>query len=114
MLTLSYTAEKDNNIVTVSNRLMVSEYQINNLLDTLVAHGYDILSTEIGDGDYSQHWNGQKGYKMWNGDLLTIHFDNYGFTLDSEFAYVSLSWATLAVLVLSVVGAKIYKSRKDR
>jgi len=58
MLTLSYTAEKDNNIVSVSNRLMVSEYQINNLLDSLVANGYDILSTEVGDGDYSQHWQG--------------------------------------------------------
>ena len=58
MLTLSYTAEKDNSIVSVSNRLMVSEYQINNLLDSLVANGYDILSTEVGDGDYSQHWQG--------------------------------------------------------
>ena len=58
MLTLSYTAEKDNNIVSVSNRLMVSEYQINDLLDSLVSNGYEILSTEIGDGDYSQHWNG--------------------------------------------------------
>ena len=58
MLTLSYTAEKDNNLVSVSNRLMVSEYQINDLLDTLVRNGYDILSTEIGDGDYSPHWQG--------------------------------------------------------
>ena len=59
MKTLTYTAEKDNTIVSVSNRLMVSEYQINDLLDSLVANGYDILSTEIGDGDYSQHWQGQ-------------------------------------------------------
>ena len=58
MLTLSYTAEKDNTLVSVSNRLMVSEYQINNLLDSLVANGYDILSTEINDGDYSPHWQG--------------------------------------------------------
>ena len=58
MLTLSYTAEKDNNLVSVSNRLMVSEYQINDLLDTLVRNGYDILSTEINDGDYSAHWQG--------------------------------------------------------
>jgi hypothetical protein len=58
MLTLNYTAEKDNSIVSVSNRLMVSEYQINDLLDSLVSNGYTILSTEIGDGDYSQHWNG--------------------------------------------------------
>ena len=58
MLTLSYTAEKENNIVSVSNRLMVSETQINNLLDSLVSNGYTILTTEIGDGDYSQHWQG--------------------------------------------------------
>jgi hypothetical protein len=58
MKTLSYTAEKENNIVSVSNRLMVSEYQINDLLDSLVANGYTILTTEVGEGDYSQHWNG--------------------------------------------------------
>jgi hypothetical protein len=58
MLTLSYTAEKDNTLASVSNRLMVSEYQINDLLDSLVSNGYNILSTEIADGDYSQHWNG--------------------------------------------------------
>ena len=59
MLSLSYTAEKDNSIVSVSNRLMVSEYQINDLLDSLVSTGFTILSTEITDGDYSQHWQGQ-------------------------------------------------------
>ena len=58
MLNLSYTAEKDNSVVSVSNRLMVSEYQINDLLDSLVSNGYDILSTEITDGDYSPHWQG--------------------------------------------------------
>ena len=59
MKTLSYTAEKDNSIVSVSNRLMVSEYQINDLLDSLVSNGYTILTTEIGDGDDSPHWQGQ-------------------------------------------------------
>lgn len=58
MKLLTYTAEKDGNLIEVSNRLMVSEYQINNLLDSLVSNGYTILSTEIGDGDYSQHWTG--------------------------------------------------------
>ena len=58
MLTLSYTAEKDNSLVSVENRLMVSERQINDLLDTLVSNGYTILTTEIGDGDYSPHWQG--------------------------------------------------------
>ena len=58
MKLLSYTAEKDNSLVSVTNRLMVSEYQINDLLDSLVNNGYTILTTEIGDGDYSQHWQG--------------------------------------------------------
>lgn len=58
MLLLSYTAEKDNNVVTVSNRLMVSERTINTLLDNLVSSGFTILTTEIADGDDSQHWNG--------------------------------------------------------
>jgi hypothetical protein len=58
MLSLSYTAQKEDTLVSVSNRLMVSERQINDLLDTLVSNGYDILSTEITDGDYSPHWQG--------------------------------------------------------
>jgi hypothetical protein len=58
MKTLSYTAEKNGVEVEVVNRLMVSEYQINDLLDSLVRWGYTINSTEIGDGDYSQHWQG--------------------------------------------------------
>ena len=58
MLTLSYTAQKEDTLVSVSNRLMVSERQINDLLDTLVSNGYDILSTEITDGDNSPHWQG--------------------------------------------------------
>ena len=59
MLNLSYTAEKDGVSVEVVNRLMVSEYQINDLLDSLVRWGYTINSTNITDGDYSPHWQGQ-------------------------------------------------------
>jgi hypothetical protein len=58
MLTLSYTAEKDNSLVSVENRLMVSERQINELLDRLVRNGFTILTTEISDGDNSPHWQG--------------------------------------------------------
>ena len=61
MKLLTYTAEKDNNLVSVTNRLMVSEYQINNLLDSLVDNGFTILTTAVIDGEYSQHLNGQKG-----------------------------------------------------
>jgi len=49
---------------------------------------------------------------MWRDDFLTIHFDQYGFTLDTNLAYISLSWLTLGVLVLSVVGYKITRKQK--
>ena len=49
MLTLSYTIEKEGNLITVSDRLMLSEYQINNLMDTLVAHGYTVESMSVAD-----------------------------------------------------------------
>ena len=58
MKLLSYTAEKDGVSVEVLNRLMVSEYQINDLLDSLVANGYTIESTKVDDGDSSPHWQG--------------------------------------------------------
>ena len=47
MLTLNYTVSKEDNLITVSDRLMLSEYQINNLMDTLVAHGYTVESMEV-------------------------------------------------------------------
>lgn len=50
MKLLTYTAEKDNNIVSVNNRLMLNEYQINNLLDSLVDNGFTILTTAVTDG----------------------------------------------------------------
>ena len=58
MKTLSYTAEKNGTMVEVLNRLMVSEYQINDLLDSLVANGYTIDSVRVDEGDDSQHWQG--------------------------------------------------------
>lgn len=59
MKTLSYTAEKDGTLVEVVNRLMVSEYQINDLLDSLVRWGYTIETVRVDEGDDSQHWQGQ-------------------------------------------------------
>ena len=58
MLNLSYTAEKNGSIVSVSRRLMVSEKMINDLLDSLVANGFSILSTRVESAEYSQHLNG--------------------------------------------------------
>lgn len=47
MLSLSYTVEKEGNLITVSDRLMLSEYQINNLMDTLVSNGFDVLEMAV-------------------------------------------------------------------
>jgi DNA-binding IclR family transcriptional regulator len=47
MLVLDYTAEKENTLVSVQDRLMLNESQINHLLDSLVANGFDIVSTWI-------------------------------------------------------------------
>jgi len=47
MFSLSYTVEKEGNLISVSDRLMISEYQINNLMDTLVSHGYTVESMSV-------------------------------------------------------------------
>lgn len=47
MFSLSYIVEKDGAQVAVENRLMLNEYQINNLMDTLVANGYDVLEMSV-------------------------------------------------------------------
>ena len=38
--------------------------------------------------------------------IFTIELGRYGFMLDTEWAYVSLSWP---LLILSVVGVTLYK-----
>ena len=47
MLNLNYVVEKEGNLITVSDRLMINEYQINDLMDSLVAHGYTVESMEV-------------------------------------------------------------------
>jgi hypothetical protein len=47
MLNLSYVVEKEGNLVSVVDRLMLNEYQINNLMDTLVSHGYTVESMSV-------------------------------------------------------------------
>ena len=62
MLTLSYTIEKDGNHVSVENRLMINESQINNLMDSLVAHGYTVeeMSVESDTITPTIHWTERK------------------------------------------------------
>ena len=47
MLTLNYTIEKDGITLSEINKLMLSERQINDLMDSLVAHGYDVLEMSV-------------------------------------------------------------------
>ena len=58
MLNLTYTADKNGSLVSVDNRLIVSEFHINSLLDSLVANGFDVLSTRVDEAEYSQHLEG--------------------------------------------------------
>jgi len=47
MLTLNYTIEKDGIILSETNKLMLSESQINDLMDSLVAHGYTVEEMSV-------------------------------------------------------------------
>ena len=48
---------------------------------------------------------------MWD-SFLSIELDSYGFTIDSYWFYVSLSWQMLLVSAVAFVGYKIYKRSK--
>ena len=47
MLNLNYTIEKDGVEITRTNQPMISEVQINDLLDTFVLNGYTILEMSV-------------------------------------------------------------------
>ena len=47
MLNLNYVVEKEGNLITVSDRLMINEYQINDLMDSLVANGFDVVEMSV-------------------------------------------------------------------
>ena len=49
MLTLNYTIEKDGIVLSEINKLMISERQINDLMDTLVANGYTVDSMTVSE-----------------------------------------------------------------
>jgi hypothetical protein len=49
---------------------------------------------------------------MWD-SFLSIEFDSYGFTLDSYWFYVSLSWQMLLVSAVVFIGYRIYRNRRD-
>ena len=47
MLVLDYTVEKEGNLITVSDRLMINERQINDLMDSLVANGFTVEAMSV-------------------------------------------------------------------
>jgi len=47
VLVLDYTVEKEGNLITVSDRLMINERQINDLMDSLVANGFTVEAMSV-------------------------------------------------------------------
>jgi hypothetical protein len=47
MLKLSYTVEKEGVELTTLDKFMINENQINDLLDSLVEHGYTVHAVRI-------------------------------------------------------------------
>jgi len=47
MLTLNYTVSKGDTILTTSDRLMINESQINDLMDSLVANGFTVEAMSV-------------------------------------------------------------------
>ena len=47
MLSLSYKIEKEGITILEVEKLMLNERQINDLMDSLVAHGYDVVEMEV-------------------------------------------------------------------
>jgi hypothetical protein len=46
--------------------------------------------------------------------IFTIELGRYGFMLDTEWAYISLSWELLAISAITFAGYKIYKRKKNK
>ena len=47
MLNLNYTVEKAGIAITRTNQLMISESQINDLMNSFVANGYDVVEMSV-------------------------------------------------------------------
>lgn len=47
MLSLSYKVEKEGITILEVEKLMLSERQINDLMDSLVANGFDVVEMEV-------------------------------------------------------------------
>ena len=47
MLSLSYKVEKEGITILEVEKMMLSERQINDLMDSLVANGFDVVEMEV-------------------------------------------------------------------
>ena len=47
MLILNYTVSKDDTTLTTSDRLMINERQINDLMESLVAYGFTVEAMSV-------------------------------------------------------------------
>jgi hypothetical protein len=46
--------------------------------------------------------------------ILTIELGRYGFMIDTQWAYVSLSWELLIASAFILVGVKVYNKIKNK
>jgi len=49
---------------------------------------------------------------MWENDLLSIHLDGFGFTIDSVWFYLSISYNLLLVAGAFILARRFYLKRK--
>ena len=49
---------------------------------------------------------------MWENDLLGVHLDNYGFTIDSAWFYLSISYNLLLIAGAFILARRFYLKRK--
>lgn len=42
---------------------------------------------------------------------MNILFDEYGFTIDTEWLYFTINWLLIGIVLVGFVGYKIYKKR---
>jgi hypothetical protein len=45
---------------------------------------------------------------------MTIELNDYGFMIDTEWAYISLTWQLLVTATLLTIAYKIYKRKKNK
>jgi hypothetical protein len=46
--------------------------------------------------------------------IFTIELGRYGFMLDTEWAYVSISWPLIIISTLLTIAYKVYKRKKNK